>query len=139
MITNHGIGYNGRLGNQLFQFAALYGTAKINGYEFVIPLSNTKANYSKTMDGKPVVFRLELADCFEIDHLLGEPKYISLMALLPRKVNQLVSRNAFEKIVPNHDCLDHIYEDVYIGLLMNRSGISPTQIDVKNHMISPDH
>jgi hypothetical protein len=80
MITNLGIGYNGRLGNQLFQFAALYGTAKINGYEFVIPRSNTNANYSKTMDGKPVVFRLELVDCFEIDHLLGEPKYISLVA-----------------------------------------------------------
>ena len=51
----------------------------------------------------------------------------------------VVSRSALEKVLPNHDYLDHIYEDVYIGLLMNRSGISPTQIDVKLHMISPDH
>lgn len=79
MITNLGIGYNGRLGNQLFQFAALYGAAKINGYDLVIPVSNTNAKHSNTMDGKPVVYRLDLADCFEINHLLGQPSNISLM------------------------------------------------------------
>lgn len=51
----------------------------------------------------------------------------------------VVSRQALEKIVPNHDYLDHIYEDVYVGLLMNRAGISPINIDVKNNVISPDH
>lgn len=79
MITNLQIGYNGRLGNQLFQFAALFGTAHANGYEFVIPSSNTRPNFSQTMDGKPCVYRLEIGDCFEIENLLGEPTGITQM------------------------------------------------------------
>lgn len=51
----------------------------------------------------------------------------------------VVSRQALEKIAPNHDYLDHIYEDVYIGLLMNRAGIPTINIDVKKNVISPDH
>lgn len=51
----------------------------------------------------------------------------------------IVSRNALNKITPNHDYLDHIYEDVYIGILMNRAGITPTRIDTTNNLISPDH
>lgn len=79
MITNLHIGYNGRLGNQLFQFAAVLGTARFNGYDFIIPKSNTNPNFSKTMDGQPCVYRLELPDCFQIDHLLGEPEGITQM------------------------------------------------------------
>lgn len=80
MITNIHIGYNGRLGNQLFQFAAVLGTARHNGYDFVLPRSNTAPKFSKTMDGKPCVYRLDIADCFEVDHLLGEPTGITQMA-----------------------------------------------------------
>ncbi len=40
-ITNAQIGYNGRLGNQLFQFASLFGLSKIGGKQLVIPRSNT--------------------------------------------------------------------------------------------------
>lgn len=73
MITNIHIGYDGRLGNQLFQFAAVFGVAKRNGYDFVIPRSNTAPMSGFTMDGKPCTYRLEIADCFDIEHLLGEP------------------------------------------------------------------
>ena len=51
----------------------------------------------------------------------------------------VVSRQALEKIVPNHDYLDHIYEDVYVGILMHRAGIKPIQIQVRSHLKSPDH
>jgi hypothetical protein len=51
----------------------------------------------------------------------------------------VVSRDAIEKITPNHDYLDHIYEDVYIGILMNKAGISPKMIDIKSFLFSPDH
>lgn len=40
MITNLQIGYNGRLGNQLFQYAACYATAKKLNTEFIIPHNN---------------------------------------------------------------------------------------------------
>lgn len=51
----------------------------------------------------------------------------------------IVSKNSLIKILPNHNYLDHIYEDVYIGLLMNKAGIVPKNIDIKNYLLSPDH
>lgn len=51
----------------------------------------------------------------------------------------IVSRTALNKITPNHDYLNHIYEDVYVGLLMYSVGIKPKKINVKKYMISPDH
>jgi hypothetical protein len=51
----------------------------------------------------------------------------------------IVSRDALEKIVPNYDYLNHIYEDVYIGLLMNNIGINPININIKKYLVSPDH
>lgn len=51
----------------------------------------------------------------------------------------IVSRLALDKITPNYDYVNHIYEDVYIGLLMNSVGISPIKINTKDYMISPDH
>lgn len=51
----------------------------------------------------------------------------------------IVSRRALEKIVPNFDYLNHVYEDVYIGLLMNKVGVVPKNINTKDYMISPDH
>ena len=37
MIGYNHLGKNGRFGNQMFQYAALKGIAKKNGYEFCIP------------------------------------------------------------------------------------------------------
>jgi hypothetical protein len=51
----------------------------------------------------------------------------------------VVSRKALEKITPNFNYLDHIYEDVYIGLLMNSAGIKPININTKKYLVSPDH
>ena len=36
-IGMNNLGKNGRLGNQMFQYAALVGIAKQSGYDFVIP------------------------------------------------------------------------------------------------------
>lgn len=51
----------------------------------------------------------------------------------------IVSRSALNKIVPNYDYLNHIYEDVYVGLLMNSIGASPKKINMKDYFKSPDH
>jgi len=51
----------------------------------------------------------------------------------------IVSRFALEQITPDFKYLDHIYEDVYIGLLMFAVGIKPTNIDIKKYLLSPDH
>ena len=51
----------------------------------------------------------------------------------------VVSRFALEKALPNFNYLDHIYEDVYIGLLMNSVDVTPINIDTKKYLVSPDH
>jgi hypothetical protein len=51
----------------------------------------------------------------------------------------ILSRDALEKIVPNYEYLNHIYEDVYMGILMNRIGVSPKKINIKEYLVSPDH
>lgn len=55
MITNNEMGMNGRFGNQLFQYASLYGIAKKNGYEYGIPYARKSTNEK---------FHLCLPDCF---------------------------------------------------------------------------
>ena len=40
MITFNQLGYFGKLGNQMFQYATLYGIAKKNGYDFCAPETN---------------------------------------------------------------------------------------------------
>lgn len=51
----------------------------------------------------------------------------------------IVSRTALEKILPNFNYLDHIYEDVYIGLLMKSIEVRPKSINTKEYLLSPDH
>lgn len=51
----------------------------------------------------------------------------------------IVSRNALYKSLPNFDYLSHIYEDVYMGIIMNNIGVSPKQIKIKDYLVSPDH
>lgn len=67
MITNLKIGYNGRFGNQIFQFASLLGIADKIGCKAVIPTQNTNPVLQVTTEKKQFQARFELQDCFEID------------------------------------------------------------------------
>lgn len=71
MITFNNIGYSGRLGNQLFQLAALLGTSKKNNYIPSIPIiKNKKEKPNGCLDmftGKWISYKLDLFDCFDID------------------------------------------------------------------------
>jgi hypothetical protein len=51
----------------------------------------------------------------------------------------IVSRLSLEKICPDFNYLDHIYEDVYIGILMNKIGVTPKKINTREYFVSPDH
>ena len=51
----------------------------------------------------------------------------------------VVSRDALEKALPNFNYIDHIYEDVYVGIIMKNIGISPQHINIKEYLVSPDH
>jgi hypothetical protein len=78
MITNLQIGYEGRLGNQLFQYAACYTIAKKLGVGFIIPkknIDNVKQdgcfNYS---NNQWIPYNFRMYDCFNITAPQGEIK-----------------------------------------------------------------
>lgn len=51
----------------------------------------------------------------------------------------VVSRSALEKITPNYNYIDHIYEDLYLGLMLKKVDIKPTMYNMKDFVISPEH
>jgi hypothetical protein len=65
MLAFNELGNNGRLGNQMFQYAALRGIAAAKGYDWCIPPYNTKRidNYS-------------LDNCFTLDSVKSTNQYI---------------------------------------------------------------
>ena len=62
MLTFNRIGYYGRLGNQMFQYASLMGIAKKHGYDYGIPFNNKNETQVLHKHGHPE--RLVLADEF---------------------------------------------------------------------------
>jgi len=70
MITFGALGYDGRLGNQMFQFAATYGTAKNLGYQALFPIENC-SRYIGTgpqgiVDSSNMMVKCDLLECFDI-------------------------------------------------------------------------
>lgn len=69
MITHKSIGYNGRLGNQMFQYAALKSLSLKTGFSCFLP-NNFKVKQEGVFDftsNKWIEYRLDLLDCFDIN------------------------------------------------------------------------
>ncbi len=71
MIGMNGLGTNGRLGNQMFQYAALVGIAKNRGYDFCIPDHSTVTWFDREVDGKQQTMYHQLQHLFEMNYLGG--------------------------------------------------------------------
>ena len=70
MISFKDLGYLGRLGNQLFQFSATIGVAKMRGFSPVFPIENSRI-FRKTgpidpVTGQRLGTRCELLECFDL-------------------------------------------------------------------------
>ena len=67
-IGMNNLGKNGRMGNQMFQYAALIGIAKQCGFDFRIP-DHSKASYFNRKVGANIITEYhELQHCFEMLH-----------------------------------------------------------------------
>lgn len=72
MIGMNSLGQNGRIGNQMFQYAALVGIAKNKGFDFCIP-DHSKYNLSEEFeDNKGRSIHHQLQKCFKLLHLNGK-------------------------------------------------------------------
>ena len=54
MIGMNALGSNGRLGNQMFQYASLVGIAKNLGYDYCIP-DHSKVTWFDRMEGDEII------------------------------------------------------------------------------------
>jgi hypothetical protein len=76
MITNLGIGYSGRLGNQLFQYAACYSVAKRLNVDFVIPEKNINVikqdGCFDFSNNQWISYNFRMYDCFELTAIKGD-------------------------------------------------------------------
>ena len=71
MIGMNALGQNGRLGNQMFQYAALVGIAKNLGYDHCIP-DHSKVTWFDRMEGDQIITQHhQLQHLFEMNHLNG--------------------------------------------------------------------
>ena len=72
MIGMNLLGQNGRLGNQLFQYAALVGIAKNMGYDYCIPDHSQATWFDKTdANGNTTTVYHQLQHLFEMNYLNG--------------------------------------------------------------------
>jgi hypothetical protein len=70
VLTCKNIGYLGRLGNQMFQFASVYGISKSLGFDVKFPIENC-FNYRQDGPRNPktghhIPVKCDLLDCFQI-------------------------------------------------------------------------
>lgn len=84
-ITNKQIGYNGRLGNQLFQFCSLYGIAQEVGKEPILPIGNIEKNER----GK-----LELYDIFP-----GTHQFFGIPSVDGKEMGEAIFSKRDEKLI----------------------------------------
>lgn len=51
----------------------------------------------------------------------------------------ILSKNAINKIFPNNNYVDHIYEDLYIGLCLHDKGIYPKNVNIQDFIFNEGH
>ncbi len=102
MVTFHKLGENGRLGNQLFQYAALKGLATKNGYSMKIPNPQTMSWHGQTclLDRFNIECDyLNQADANTLQHLYEEPTW------------QKYDPNFFN--LPDNTTIDGYYQSIF--------------------------
>jgi len=75
MITIKSLGYAGRLGNQMFQYATLFSISKKTGFDAIIPNQNLIIKPEGTYDvanKKWIAYRFILNECFNLSIPFGD-------------------------------------------------------------------
>ena len=67
-IGMNNLGKNGRMGNQMFQYAALVGIAKQCGFDFRIPDHSKAPHFNRKVGANIITEYHELQHCFEMLH-----------------------------------------------------------------------
>ncbi len=116
MISFRSIGYLGRLGNQMFQFASSLGISRMIGVQIVFPIENC----SREIGGGPIDpktgikmnVKCNLLDCFDIP----SEYFVPMNTINPRYVyqeNDFKFNPEVKKIGPDTDLYGYFQDEKY--------------------------
>jgi Glycosyl transferase family 11 len=132
MITHKSIGYSGRLGNQLFQYATLYSLAKSKNFEFGLPSKNLKVNPHGCLDmssNKWISYRLDLLDCFDLN-----------VKLLSDTEINIITKNYLEKSFEYDGSINDITDDTSIdGYFQSEHYFKNYKSELLDHLTFKSH
>lgn len=118
MITHKSIGYSGRLGNQMFQYAALKAASLYTGFKCYIP-DHTKTKLDGVYDltnNKWIEYKLDLLDCFEITSpvLANQPTQVfeEESFLFHPAIYQIEDGTAIEGYYQSYRYFEHFEADI---------------------------
>lgn len=125
VITFQQIGYMGRLGNQMFQFAATLGIAKRLGFDARFPLENClRLQGSGPFDpntGRNMLVKCDILDCFEIGpeyfiperHLVFDKSYHETIFEYDAKVENIQDSTALYGYFQTEKYFLNAKEEIY--------------------------
>lgn len=108
-ITFNYLGHLGRIGNQMFQYAALLGIAKYKGYNYSLPPNNMN--------------HILLYDCFELDNFNKKISEWSSFERISPRIHSF-DENFFNNCSENVDILGFFQTEKYFKHIKN---------DIKKH------
>lgn len=130
MITHKSIGYSGRLGNQMFQYAALKAVSLYTGFECYLP-NNTTVKPDGAFDftnNKWLEYKLDLLDCFEITTPILEKQVDVLFQeagfLFDPSIYEIEDNTAIEGYFQSYR-----YFDQYKQEILNQFTFKPSILD----------
>lgn len=119
MITHNSIGYSGRLGNQMFQYATLKSISIETGFSCVLP-NNTKIKSDGAYDftnNKWIPYKLDLLNCFEISSpildIKTENKYQEKNFIFEPEIFDIKDNTSIEGYFQSYKYFEKYKEQIY--------------------------
>ena len=124
MITFNNIGEYGRFGNQLFQYAMLFGLSKRNGYDFCIP-NSPKCTLGDVFDG------IRFGESENIVRRVGEPNGASTVYL--EDIGNIPDGTDFVGYFQSPKYFDHCIDALRKHLVINQKYINTITPFLQTH------
>jgi hypothetical protein len=140
MITHKNIGYSGRLGNQMFQYAALKALSLKTGYELFLP-----DNLSIKPDGcfdmtsyKWIEYKLDLLDCFKLDYINIDKKslpnqYQEQRFSFEPEIFDIIDNTAIEGYFQSYKYFEDYKDEILKEFTFKSNILNKCSSQIKNH------
>jgi hypothetical protein len=142
MITHKSIGYSGRLGNQMFQYAALKALSLKTGYEMFLPNHTTikpDGCFDMTNE-KWIEYKLDLLDCFNLSCTISDislnNQYVESSFEFDIKFNSIIDDTALEGYFQSYKYFEEFKKDILNDFTFKDSILNKCQDFISKYLNS---